>query len=408
MLDDHLEEVKSFLKRLEAEKEIHVVVMPDFFLDRFVSLNFNLEAFVDAVANVLWRKGGSIDGIAQKDFRGGNAVNTASALASLGARVTPIVCTDKLGFRLLKFYLKSPRISLSHVKIVEKPSITTALEFQTTDGKINVMLRDVGSLADFGPQNLDGEDFEVIQKADYVCVFNWAGTRKFGTALAQTVLQHAKTRGRGKTYFDSADPTPNKKKAPDLLRKVLQANLVDILSLNENEAFFYASLLNPKVKSLKQKLSFEELALESAKTLAERLNARIDLHTTSFSASFTKENKTIIPAFNVPVLRATGAGDAWNAGNIIGDAYGLPDAVRLTLANATAAYYISNPKAAHPTREQLIKFCDKLKACGRPKQIKVRLLKGEAAKAGDALTCRQKSSTLTSSWKSARGQNTAR
>jgi sugar/nucleoside kinase (ribokinase family) len=370
VLDDHLEEVKSFLKRLRAEKEIHVVVMPDFFLDRFVSLNFNLEAFVDAVADVLGRKGGSIDGIAQKDFRGGNAVNTASALARLGAWVTPIVCTDKLGFQLLKFYLKSPRISLSHVKTVEKPSITTALEFQTTDGKTNVMLRDVGSLADFGPQNLDGEDFEVIQKADYVCVFNWAGTRKFGTALAQTVFQHAKTRGRGKTYLDSADPTPNKKKAPDLLRKVLQANLIDILSLNENEAVFYASLLNPEMKSLKRKLSFEDLAMESAKTLAERLNARIDLHTTSFSASFTKENETIVPAFNVPVLRATGAGDAWNAGNIIGDAYGLPEAVRLTLANATAAYYISNPKAAHPTREQLIKFCDKLKGLWKTKTDK--------------------------------------
>ncbi len=361
MLDGCLEEVKGFLKRLRAEKEIHVVVMPDFFLDRFVSLNFNLETFVDAVADVLGRKGGSIDGIIQKDFRGGNAVNTASALASLGIKVTPIICTDKLGFQLLKFYLKSPRISLSHVKTVEKPSITTALEFQTTNGKANVMLRDVGSLADFGPQNLGGEDFEVIQKADYVCVFNWAGTRRFGTALAQTVFQYVKTKGRGKTYFDSADPTPNKREAPDLLRKVLQANLVDILSLNENEAVFYASLLNPEMKSLKRKLSIEELALESAKTLAKRLNTRIDLHTTSFSATFTKGNEIIVPAFNVPVLRATGAGDAWNAGNIIGDAYGLPAAVRLTLANATAAYYISNLKAAHPTREQLIKFCDKLK-----------------------------------------------
>ena len=361
MLDGCLEEVKGFLKRLRAEKEIHVVVMPDFFLDRFVSLNSNLETFVDAVADVLGRKGGSIDGVIQKDFRGGNAVNTASALASLGIKVTPIICTDKLGFQLLKFYLKSPRISLSHVKTVEKPSITTALEFQTTNGKANVMLRDVGSLADFGPQNLGGEDFEVIQKADYVCVFNWAGTRRFGTALAQTVFQYVKTKGRGKTYFDSADPTPNKREAPDLLRKVLQANLVDILSLNENEAVFYASLLNPEMKSLKRKLNIEELALESAKTLAKRLNTRIDLHTTSFSATFTKGNEIIVPAFNVPVLRATGAGDAWNAGNIIGDAYGLPAAVRLTLANATAAYYISNLKAAHPTREQLIKFCDKLK-----------------------------------------------
>ncbi|MEM2609907.1 MAG: carbohydrate kinase family protein [Candidatus Bathyarchaeia archaeon] len=370
MLDEYLEEVKTFLKKLNVKRIFNVVVMPDFFLDRFVSLNFNLGAFTEAVANVIGRKGGSIDGIVQRDFRGGNAANTASALSRLGAEVTPIICTDEFGFQLLKFYLNSPRINLSHVKIVEKPSITTALEFRSNSGRINVMLRDIGSLAEFGPENLCYEDFEVIRKADYVCVFNWAGTRKFGTALAQTVFQHVKTKGRGKTYFDTADPTTNKKKAPDLMRKVLQASLIDILSLNENEAVFYASLLDPSVKSLRQKLSFEELALESARTLAKHLNARIDLHTTNFSATFAGETLTMVPAFNVSVLRATGAGDAWNAGNIFGDAYGLPNHVRLTLANAAAAYYISNPKAEHPTREQLIKFCDKLRGKWKTKTNK--------------------------------------
>ncbi|MCS7124836.1 MAG: carbohydrate kinase family protein [Candidatus Bathyarchaeota archaeon] len=370
MLDERLEEVKGFLKELEAKREINVVVMPDFFLDRFISLSHTPDFFVKALTEVVGRKGGSIDGINQKDFRGGNAVNTASALSRLGAKVTPIVCTDRFGFHLLRVYVKSSKISLSHVKIVEKPSITTALEFQVADGKTNVMLRDVGSLADFGPQNFNDGDFEVIRKADYVCVFNWAGTRKFGTALAQTVFRHVKTKGKGKTYFDSADPTPNKEKVPDLIVKVLKANIVDVLSLNENEAVFYASHFNAEVKSLQRKLSFEELAMESAKTLAGNLNTRIDLHTTSFSATFTRKSQTIVLTFKVPVLRATGAGDAWNAGNIVGDAYGLTDDVRLTLANAIAAYYISNPKGEHPTREQLIKFCDKLKGRWKTKTDK--------------------------------------
>ncbi|MEM2446647.1 MAG: carbohydrate kinase family protein [Candidatus Bathyarchaeia archaeon] len=370
MLDEYLEEVKDFLRKLETMEKFSAVVMPDFFLDRFVALNFNWEDFAETAASIVKRKGGSIDSVAQKDFRGGNAVNTASALARLGVEVTPIICTDKLGFQLLKFYLKSPKICLSHVKIVEKPSLTTALELKTADGKTNVMLRDVGSLADFGPQNLDEKDFEVVENADYVCVFNWAGTRKFGTALAQKVFRHVKARGRGKTYFDSADPTPNKAKTRDLMGKVLQANLVDILSLNENEATFYASILNQKTESLKRKLDFERLALESAKVLAEHLNARIDLHTTSFSATFIRDKWTVVPAFKVPVLRATGAGDAWNAGNIVGDAYGLPDAVRLTLANAVAAYYISSPRAEHPTPGQLVKFCDKLKGRWKTKTDK--------------------------------------
>jgi ribokinase len=115
------------------------------------------------------------------------------------------------------------------------------------------------------------------------------------------------------------------------------------------------------VKAWAKSLSFEELAKESARILAKHLSARVDLHTTSFSATFTKKGETIIPAFKVPVRTVTGAGDAWNAGNILGDAYGLSDGCRLTLANAVAAYYISNPNKMHPTRRQLIKFCDKLK-----------------------------------------------
>ncbi|MGB9854323.1 MAG: carbohydrate kinase family protein [Candidatus Bathyarchaeales archaeon] len=359
MLDAYLEEARSFLK--SRCEEATVVVMPDFFLDRFVSLDCDVESFSETVANVVKRKGGSIDGIAQTEFRGGNAINTASALANLGVKVAPIICTDKLGLRLISFYLKMPSINFSHIKVFDKMSITTALEFEIKSGRANVMLRDLGSLADFGPQHLNAEDFEVVEEADYVCIFNWAGTRNFGTALAETVFRHVKTMGRGKTYFDTADPTPNKKKVQDLMKKVMQNSLVDILSLNENEAIFYASQLSDKIKRLKGKLNFEDLTKESVRVLASHMPARIDLHTTSFSATFTKNGKTIVPAFQVPVLRATGAGDAWNAGNILGNIYGMSDEGRLTLANAVAAYYISNPKGKHPTKKELIRFCNKLK-----------------------------------------------
>lgn len=335
--------------------------MPDFFLDRFVAIDLDVKAFSRMVANVAERKGGSIDGIAQTEFRGGNAVNTASALANLGVKVTPIICTDNLGLRLIRFYVKMPRISFSHIKVFDKISITTALEFETKRGRVNVMLRDLGSLADFGPKDLNAEDFKAVEEADYVCIFNWAGTRNFGTALAETVFRHVKTRGRGKTYLDTADPTPNKEKVQDLMKKVLQTNLVDILSLNENEAIFYASQISDEIKGLKGNLNFEDLAKESARVLAVHLHARIDLHTTRFSATFTKNGETIVPAFQVPVLRATGAGDAWNAGNILGNICGMSDEGRLTLANAVAAYYISNPEGKHPTRKELIGFCNKLK-----------------------------------------------
>lgn len=356
-MPDFLTELKDFLKG--QSEEFNVVVMPDFFLDRLITLKLDVKTFSEKLWKVIQRKGGSIDGIGQADLRGGNAINTASALAALNVKVIPIVCTNTIGLQLLKFYLKSEKVDFSHVKVFDKASITTALEFEIKGGKANVMLRDVGALASFGPHNLSEEDFSVMENADYVCVFNWAGTRRFGTELAKKVFHHVKAKGKGKTYYDSADPTPNKRMIPQLIREVLQSGNVDILSVNENEAVCYASHLTNKVKALAKHLSLEELAKESARILAAHLSARVDLHTTSFSATFTKKGEVIIPAFRVPVRRVTGAGDAWNAGNILGDAYKLSDGCRLALANAVAAYYISDPKKMHPTRKQLMRFCGK-------------------------------------------------
>ncbi|NWG10497.1 carbohydrate kinase family protein [Candidatus Bathyarchaeota archaeon] len=359
MRDDFLKEVISFLKSNIGE--LSVVVMPDFFLDRLINLDCDVQTFSKNIEQVAKRKGGSIDRINQTELRGGNAVNTASALATLNAKVTPIVCADKRGMQLLRYYLKPLKASLSHIKILDGLPMTTAIELKTEKGKINVMLRDLGALADFGPQNLDKNDLEIAEKADYVCVFNWAGTRRFGTQLVKRVFQHVKTKGRGKTYYDTADPIPNIAKIPELVKNVLQSKCVDILSVNENEAVCYASQLSTEIARLEKKLKFDELAMESARILASRLSARIDLHTTGFSATFTKRSETIVSAFKVQELRATGAGDAWNAGNIIGDAYGLSDGSRLTLANAVAAYYISSLNGTHPTKAQLIKFCGKIR-----------------------------------------------
>jgi sugar/nucleoside kinase (ribokinase family) len=332
--------------------------MPDFFLDRLISLDCDPSHFSQMVKDVTRRKGGSIDGIVQTDTRGGNAVNTAAGLAALGVNVWLIVCTNRLGFEQINFHLKPYGVDTSRVKLLKNASLTTALEFKTENGKANVMLRDLGSLADFGPDNLTGEDYELIERADYVCLFNWAGTRNHGTQLAQTVFQRAKSKGKGKTYLDTADPTPNKEKIPELMEKVLRTEQVDILSLNENEAVVYASFLNRGGLRGEEKLPFAELALESARVLAKRLSARIDLHTTSFSATFTSKREVAVPAFKVKTFRATGAGDAWNVGNIMADGNHLSSECRLALANAVSACYLSNAEGTNPSREQLAKFIE--------------------------------------------------
>jgi len=351
------EELLRFLERLKEGKSFSVVVMPDFFLDRFISYEGNIKGFYNVLSDVAGRKGGSINGIRQMDFRGGNAANCAAALAVLGAKVYPIIHTSPLGLDLLKRYLPPYGVDLSYVKADGETSITTAIELIHGKEKVNVMLRDLGSLAKFSPSDFTSRDYQLLEEVDYVCVFNWAGTQQYGTELAQMVFRRVKKRGRGKTYYDTADPTPNRSKIPTLMKEVLSTDLIDILSLNENEAVQYASQLDPqRVAELQKSMRLSELARECARILAQNLTARIDLHATNYAGTFTRNKETIVPALKISVKRITGAGDAWNAANLYADANRFPDKFRLTFANSVAAYYISDHHAEHPTALQLKKF----------------------------------------------------
>jgi sugar/nucleoside kinase (ribokinase family) len=155
---------------------------------------------------------------------------------------------QELGLQQIKLFLGQYGIDCSHVKNNDKTSVTTALEFQIGKEKRNVMLRELGGLSDFGPSDLSESDYELIEDADYVCLFNWAGTRKFGTELAEIVFSRTKMRGKGKTYFDTADPTPNRTQIPELMENVLKKQIVDILSLNENEAVSYGNHIRRRNK----------------------------------------------------------------------------------------------------------------------------------------------------------------
>jgi ribokinase len=347
-------ELLNFLQR--PHRSLHVALMPDFFLDRIVNLNHTPGEFCQSLNEVVERKGGSIDQVPQVDLRGGNAVNVASALAALGAKVTVMVCTSSLGLQLLQHHFRNASADLSHVKVRPNASITTALEFTTENGKANVMIRDTGSLADFGPADLTESDYQLVEESDYVCVFNWAGTLKHGTDLAQTVFRRAKAKGKAKTFLDTADPTPNRAKIAEFSAGVLQGSLVDILSVNENEAVTYASLFSDEVLEQRGKIELGELALLSVQVLAKHLSARIDLHTTTYSVTVSRNGAHLAPAFKVQAVRATGAGDAWDAANIYGDANNLPNENRLILANAAAACYLSDAEGVHPTQEKLAEF----------------------------------------------------
>ena len=53
-------------------------------------------------------------------------------------------------------------VDLSHVKVHGETSLTTALEFTNQDERVNVMMCDLGSLEEFGPDNLTPEDLKSV------------------------------------------------------------------------------------------------------------------------------------------------------------------------------------------------------------------------------------------------------
>ncbi|MEM2896874.1 MAG: carbohydrate kinase family protein [Candidatus Bathyarchaeia archaeon] len=345
------------MKALEETKaNPKVTLMPDFFLDHFILLEEPVNHFFNRIIKSAKRGGGNRPFIKQIIFKCGNATNTGFALAGLGASVYLIVKTDGLGYILLKHFAKNTKIDLSHVKVNGEIALTSSLEFIFKGKSVNVMLNAPGSVSSFGFDELNQKDKELIKNSDFVCAFNWAQNLK-GTNLIKKVFSLLKNSGEGKSYLDTGDPSYRKADLGKLINEVMKKSIVDILSVNENEALQYASHFDRRI--LKCKLELEEKAFLSARILHERLKIRVDLHTKKYSASFINGKSHIVPSFEVKALRVTGAGDVWNAANIYGEFLKLKPEERLLIANAAACSYVSSRRIGSINLENLIKFLRK-------------------------------------------------
>ncbi len=324
------------LQRIEKEKlpMSHVVMLPDFFVDHFIFLK-NIEKTCADIKTVAAQGGGNLPGITQRIHQGGNAANTALALARLGITAHLICRTDALGLHLLQYFLGKNGVDLSGVKTDGALAITAALEVKKNQS--NVMLGDPGSVAEFSFELLDEHDHELIAGANLVGVTNW-NLNHYGTELASKVFTLAK-KNNVKTYFDSGDPSPRVADIPELMNKVLANPLLDIFGLNENELRYYSNCTS----------TTQEEMITAAWSLKKKIQARLDLHTSQFSGSF-QTTRMIVPTTQLPmVYRYTGAGDAWNAGNIFAELFKFKDDERLLFANIYAGHYISSPDPIHPT-----------------------------------------------------------
>lgn len=344
MDDDVKTRLLEKLNQIDVKRmpDFRIVLLPDFFVDHFLTMD-KFEREFTRIQDIFVQGGGNVPGILQRIHQGGNAANTALALARLGIKSHLICRTDDLGLHLLQFFLGKSGVDLNGVKTDGKLAITTAMEF----GKqhVNVMVGDTGSVTDFTFESLDEKDLLTISNSDIVCVLNWTLNKK-GTGLAKDVFRFAKKHS-SKTFFDTGDPGHRKNEIPELTKNVLTDKSLDILGINENELLHYCDLT---------KVMNEKDIINAAVSLKKKIHARVDLHTANFACTVNK-NCTIIPTLQLSkIFRTTGAGDAWNAGNLFAELLNFDDDERLIFANLVAGCYIASSDPVHPSLEKIISF----------------------------------------------------
>lgn len=339
-----LEDVRS---RIASGK---VFVSPDFFVDHFVKCPGSYHDLLKEFDRIVGQGGGNVLGTEQYITKGGNAVNTGVALGRLGVRTTLFTKTDRIGLHLLRFFTEGLPIDLSLVDPRGSASITTALEVRDASGRLsNIMISDSGSLLSIGPADITEAVLASLKRSNVVCFFNWAQTRH-GTEIAANVFSEAKDTGHCLTFIDVSDPSYRLGEIPSLVEALFKPGLVDVLGLNENELRRIATSIgmSPPAGDLSRFLT----------RFADKLGCAVDYHTADLSISASAKEALEVPSFQVSPVRMTGAGDTWNAGNIVGYLAKLEPTDRLCLANAAAGFYISNPEPVPPTLDDVFRFSE--------------------------------------------------
>jgi ribokinase len=327
------------LEKLSSTKLGQVVVLNDFFLDRIISVSDTGGFYSQIMEKINF--GGSIRGIPQKDLKGGNATNVAYALARLGCPVSLITVSDKTGSALLKETFSKFKNASLYV-IDGKPGRTTALEFQNENNIVNIMLSDLGGNENFGPEKLGKKEQEILSKASAVIVTNWASNKK-GTELTKFAFEKSK----GAIHLlDPADIQTRAKEFKETLEKI--GPDLDSLCINENEC---NTLLAQHGLG---KISSPEETTKLVTELAKKSSISIDLHTTAGSYWTDGNEVEFTKSFSVNPILVTGAGDVWDAANIVGYLVKLDPSERLLFANAAATLYITSKDGTPPAMDEVL------------------------------------------------------
>lgn len=332
-----------------------IVVMHDFFVDRIVKLD-SKEQFFDALTEKARFGGGSIRGVHTVDTKGGNAVNVAYCLANLGMNVVLFTVADEIGSSILKqtFSKFGEKVSLQITN--GKHGCTTSFEFPDEQkSKINVMVSDIGDNVLFGPDRITSDDHrKILKNADGVAVLNW-GSNIRGAQLAEHVFKNSP---RALHFIDPADIETRRQDFKESLRDI--ADIVDALSINENECNSLAKATGLESVLMMTGEQSVDTIKNSAKMLSAEMGISIDLHTRRGAAWSNGKETAFAHAIKVEPKTMTGAGDSWDAADIIGYLAGFDALERLTFSNACASLYVRNPNMQPPTMREIFDILQRI------------------------------------------------
>jgi len=331
----------------------NIVVLPDFFLDRIIKINSKDELF-RTITDKTTIGGGSIRGVNTLDVKGGNAVNVAYCLATMGLSVTLFTVADNIGASILRtiFSKFGEKVNLQ----IEngRQGSTTSFEFHENEGtNANVMVSDVGDNQNFGPEMISAQsDLEIINSAKGIVLTNWASNFR-GTDLANYLFTNSPNAFH---FLDPADIETRKEEFRDTLKNL--NNTLDVLSINENEC---TSLIKACNLDSKLSLDFEETGniKQAAKLLSFEFGLEIDLHTRIGGAWSDGKDIQFVKSFDVVPKKLTGSGDCWDAADILGHLSHLDANERLMFSNAYASLYVSRSDFEPPTIDDAVDFAQK-------------------------------------------------
>ena len=159
--------------------------------------------------------------------------NIAYSVAKLGGKVAFFTVGDNIARSVIETafqkFGENAEILISE-GIQGKTTSMELFENEGGDSKVNVMLSDVGDNADFGKARVNTENhMKILNRADAVIVANWASNLK-GTELMKFAFESSP---KALHFVDPADFQLRKEEFIEIL--ALLSNLVDVLSINENE-----------------------------------------------------------------------------------------------------------------------------------------------------------------------------